>query len=152
MEISLKISIYPKFLKFPALIAIKSKNFSGKLFFWYREKLKFLGKIYTYISHSPKKVIHSLSDSFKKKLDLTSIMLSHVWFCMVSLRLNFLRIQWVFALTLVMSFKKKLSLTLFMLFKACCNLSGYSEYPWEALLKISSRSNIRKLIKTLHDL
>ena len=80
-----------------------------------------------------------------EKLDLTSIMLSHLWFCMVSLRLNILKIQWVFALMLVMSFKKKLSLTLFMLFEACCNLSGYSKYPWEALLKISSRSKSESL-------
>ena len=44
-----------------------------------------------------------------------------------------------------MSFKKKQSFTLFMFFKACCNLSGYSKYPWEALLKISSRSKSESL-------
>ena len=46
---------------------------------------------------------------------------------------------------MVTSLEKKLSLTLFMLFKACCNLSGYSKYPWEALLKISSRSKSESL-------
>ena len=29
-------------------------------------------------------------------------------------------------------------------------VSGYSKHPWEALLKVSSRSNIRNLVKTLN--